>query len=224
MSVERAEEHDPVDEDVYTMAEAARLKGVSYHTVSRAVRRGTLPARRLGRMALISADELRTWRPMIERAPKKYRRREPDLNASPALVDLASGERVALARHLGALLEVVRGSSALPVDQFLPLACERIAGLLGLDRAAIWVADDESGMARRVAAHGIQDGDDVRPIRELVAGRNGFAASLQAGGLVHGVLTGERAGLAKLSPEDLAMAQSVADLAGLAMAADRCRD
>ncbi len=29
--------------DVYTMAEAARLKGVSYHTVSRAVRRGKLP-------------------------------------------------------------------------------------------------------------------------------------------------------------------------------------
>ena len=27
--------------DVYTMAEAARLKGVSYHTVSRAVRRGS---------------------------------------------------------------------------------------------------------------------------------------------------------------------------------------
>jgi len=29
------------DGDVYTMIEAARLKGVSYHTVSRAVRRGT---------------------------------------------------------------------------------------------------------------------------------------------------------------------------------------
>jgi hypothetical protein len=31
-------------DDVYTMAEAARLKGVSYHTVSRAVRRGVLSA------------------------------------------------------------------------------------------------------------------------------------------------------------------------------------
>lgn len=213
---------DTADEDVYTMAEAARLKGVSYHTVSRAVRRGTLPARRLGRMALISADELRAWRPMVERAPKKYRRREPDLGASPALVDLASGERVALARHLGALLEVVRGASALPLEQFLPLACERISGLLGLDSAAVWVADDD-GMARRVATHGIQDGPDVRHVREIVPSRDGFSASLQAGGLVHGVLTGEREGTVKLSPEDLAMAQAIADLAGLAMAADRCR-
>lgn len=160
---------------------------------------------------------------MVERAPKKYRRREPDLGASPALVDLASGERVALARHLGALIEVVRGASALPIEQFLPMACERIAGLLGLDRATIWVADDD-GMVRRVAAHGIQEGPDVRQIRELVAGRNGFTASLQAGGLVHGVLVGEREGTVKLNAEDLAMAQSVADLAGLAMAADRCRD
>ncbi len=53
--------------DVYTMAEAARLKGVSYHTVSRAVRRGKLPAKRLGRMALIDAGDLRTWQPMRER-------------------------------------------------------------------------------------------------------------------------------------------------------------
>jgi excisionase family DNA binding protein len=213
-----------VDEDVYTMAEAARLKGVSYHTVSRAVRRGTLPARRLGRMALISADELRGWRPMIERAPKKYRRREPDLGASPALVDLASGERVALARHLGGLLEIVRGASALQLDEFLPLACDRIVGLLGLDRAAIWVEDDQTGMARRVAAYGIREGEDVRPISELGAGRNGFVASLQAGGQLHGVLTGEREGTAKLTPEDLATAQAIADLAGLAMAADGCRD
>ena len=53
--------------DVYTMAEAARLKGVSYHTVSRAVRRGKLPATRLGRMALIQSEDLREWRPMRER-------------------------------------------------------------------------------------------------------------------------------------------------------------
>ena len=63
--------------DVYTMAEAARLKGVSYHTVSRAVRRGKLPATRLGRMALITSEDLREWHPMRERAPRKYRRREP---------------------------------------------------------------------------------------------------------------------------------------------------
>ena len=33
------------DGTLYTMAEAARLKGVSYHTVSRNARRGTLPVR-----------------------------------------------------------------------------------------------------------------------------------------------------------------------------------
>ena len=49
--------------DVYTMAEAARLKGVSYHTVSRAVRRGKLPATRLGRMALITSEDLRDGDP-----------------------------------------------------------------------------------------------------------------------------------------------------------------
>ena len=83
--------------DVYTMAEAARLKGVSYHTVSRAVRRGKLPATRLGRMALIQSEDLREWRPMRERAPRKYRRREPNPEATPALLDLASSDRVAAA-------------------------------------------------------------------------------------------------------------------------------
>src|SRR6266540_570598 len=89
----------PTGGDVYTMAEAARLKGVSYHTVSRAVRRNKLPAQRLGRMALIAADDLRAWRLMRERAPRKYRRREPNPGATPALLDLASGERVELARR-----------------------------------------------------------------------------------------------------------------------------
>src|SRR6266545_228111 len=93
--------------DVYTMAEAARLKGVSYHTVSRAVRRGKLPAQRLGKMAFINAADLQAWRPMVERAPRKYRRRTPQSDASPALIDLASGERVELARQLSVMLQVV---------------------------------------------------------------------------------------------------------------------
>src|SRR5690606_25877223 len=74
----------------YTMAEAARIKGVSYHTVSRAVRSGKLPAQRLGRMALISAQDLQAWRPMRERAPRKYRRPEPSddmLDERPVLAD-----------------------------------------------------------------------------------------------------------------------------------------
>ena len=98
--------------DVYTMAEAARLKGVSYHTVSRAVRRGKLPATRLGRMALITSEDLRDWRPMRERAPRKYRRREPNPEATPALLDLASAERVELASRLASLSEALYAAAA----------------------------------------------------------------------------------------------------------------
>lgn len=67
-------EADVDDPTLYTMREAARLKGVSYHTVSRALRFGRLPARRLGRQALITADDLAVWQPMRQRVPKKYRR------------------------------------------------------------------------------------------------------------------------------------------------------
>lgn len=130
--------------DVYTMAEAARLKGVSYHTVSRAVRRGKLPAQRLGKMAFIAAADLQVWRPMVERAPRKYRRRTPQTDASPALIDLASGDRVELARQLSVLLQVVdaaaRGVSA---KEFLPLIADRIADALELKRVEIWALDDK---------------------------------------------------------------------------------
>jgi excisionase family DNA binding protein len=140
--------------DVYTMAEAARLKGVSYHTVSRAVRRGKLPAQRLGRMALISAEDLRDWRPMRERAPKKYRRREPNPAAAPALLDLASGERVALASRLAILSEVVHGSAAdLPLPEFLALVADRLAAVVGLRRVAVW-GMQTGGRVRRLASFG----------------------------------------------------------------------
>jgi excisionase family DNA binding protein len=61
-------------DNVYTLVEAARLKGVSYHTASRAVRSGKLPHTRIGRMAIVAADDLAAWRPMIERRPHKYAR------------------------------------------------------------------------------------------------------------------------------------------------------
>src|SRR3954464_13623587 len=125
--------------DVYTMAEAARLKGVSYHTVSRAVRRGKLPATRLGRMALITSEDLREWRPMRERAPRNHSSREPNPEATPALldlasvapaaplpeatphvVDLASAERVELASGLGSLYEALFAATAhVPTEEFL---------------------------------------------------------------------------------------------------------
>jgi excisionase family DNA binding protein len=141
--------------DVYTMAEAARLKGVSYHTVSRAVRRGKLPATRLGRMALITSEDLRDWRPMRERAPRKYRRREPNPEATPALLDLASAERVELASRLASLSEALYAAAAgMPRDEFFGLLTERLAGALGMRRVAIRVIDESSGRAIRLGSYG----------------------------------------------------------------------
>ena len=141
--------------DVYTMAEAARLKGVSYHTVSRAVRRGKLPVRRLGRMALITVDDLRDWRPMRERAPRKYRRREPNPDATPALLDLASGARVDLARRLSTLYEILHESaSELPLPDFLDLLSDRLASALDFRRIAVWGLNEDAGTVIRLATFG----------------------------------------------------------------------
>jgi excisionase family DNA binding protein len=136
------------------MAEAARLKGVSYHTVSRAVRRGKLPATRLGRMALITSEDLREWRPMRERAPRKYRRREPNPEATPALLDLASAERVELASRLASMYEALFAAAAeMPREDFYGLVAERLAGTLGLRRVGIRIVD-ERGRAVRVGTYG----------------------------------------------------------------------
>jgi excisionase family DNA binding protein len=141
--------------DVYTMAEAARLKGVSYHTVSRAVRRGKLPATRLGRMALITSEDLREWRPMRERAPRKYRRREPNPEATPALLDLASAERVELASRLASMYEALYAAAAgMPRSEFFGLLADRLAGALGLRRVAVRVLDESGRRTLRVASYG----------------------------------------------------------------------
>jgi excisionase family DNA binding protein len=141
--------------DVYTMAEAARLKGVSYHTVSRAVRRGKLPATRLGRMALITSEDLREWRPMRERAPRKYRRREPNPEATPALLDLASSDRVELASRLASLYEALHAASTPgPGEELFGLIADRLAGSLGLRRVAIRLIDERGGKTMRVASYG----------------------------------------------------------------------
>lgn len=156
--------------DRYTMAEAARLKGVSYHTVSRAVRRGKLPVHRLGRMALIAADDLRAWRPMRERAPKKYRRREPMPDATPALLDLASGERVDLARRLSTLYEVLHTAAVeRSLPEFAALLCDRFAETLELSRVVIWQLDEDLGIATRIAHRGpsMSDLPDRLPLANL---------------------------------------------------------
>ncbi|TXH50937.1 MAG: helix-turn-helix domain-containing protein, partial [Desulfurellales bacterium] len=68
-------------------ADAANYKGVSYFTVSRLVRRGELPALRIGRQALIARADLDAWQPMRDRAPKQHRR-----NPNPAAAPLITGE------------------------------------------------------------------------------------------------------------------------------------
>lgn len=141
--------------DVYTMAEAARLKGVSYHTVSRAVRRGKLPATRLGRMALIQSEDLREWRPMRERAPRKYRRREPNPEATPALLDLASSDRVELASQLAAVYEAIHlVVDDSPQEELYDLIVDRLAGTLNLRRVSILLLDSAQSRTIRVASYG----------------------------------------------------------------------
>ena len=143
--------------DIYTMAEAARLKGVSYHTVSRAVRRGTLPAQRIGKMAFITAADLQAWRPMVQRAPRKYRRRTPQLDAIPAAIDLASGERVVWAKQITTLIETIRWTSQdMPLDQHLNLLVERLGEALSMRRVTIWRIEEERSSAHRISSFGPQ--------------------------------------------------------------------
>jgi excisionase family DNA binding protein len=154
-SLKESQVNEVTGGDVYTMAEAARLKGVSYHTVSRAVRRGKLPATRLGRMALITSEDLREWRPMRERAPRKYRRREPNPEATPALLDLASAERVELASRLSSLYEALFAAAmTMPRDELFGLITDRLAGTLGLRRVVIWLVDEQRGLVEQAGYFG----------------------------------------------------------------------
>lgn len=142
-------------DDVYTMAEAARLKGVSYHTVSRAVRRGVLSAQRIGKMVFITRQDLHAWQPKYDRAPMQYRHRVPAPDAKPVMIDLASSERVQVAEHLACLLEIIETTSrAMPVTTMLELICERLASTLQLRRVAVWGTDREQGIANLLAGHG----------------------------------------------------------------------
>ena len=114
---------------LYTMAQAARLKGVSYHTVSRAVRRGKLPARRLGRQALIAEADLTEWAPMVQRAPLKYRRRTPDPEAVLAPVGTAWLDRAELERRVEALAAALAAKApGLPLAELRSLA-DRLTAL-----------------------------------------------------------------------------------------------
>jgi excisionase family DNA binding protein len=81
---------------LYTMAQAARRKGVSYQSVYKAVRDGKLPTQRLGRQRLVTGEDLDAWQPMRQRTPHKYRLREPDLTVIGASLDQASLDRATL--------------------------------------------------------------------------------------------------------------------------------
>ena len=141
--------------EFFTMDEVARLKGVSYHTVSRAVRRGVIRSKRMGRMALVSAEDLACWEPIRSRAPRKYRQRVPDPTITPAVMDLASGERIELARRLSALYEVIHSSAMQqPLEDFAQVLAESFSKAMEFPRIAIWIVDDERTTLRRVASLG----------------------------------------------------------------------
>jgi GAF domain-containing protein len=106
-------------------------------------------------MALITSEDLRDWRPMRERAPRKYRRREPNPEATPALLDLASAERVELASRLASLSEALyAAATGMSQQEFFGLLAERLAGALGMRRVAIRVVDESSGRTVRLGTYG----------------------------------------------------------------------
>ena len=123
--------------ELYTMAEAARVKGVSYHTVSRAVVAGRLPARRLGRQALIAAEDRAAWAPERNKAPRKYRR-GPDAEAAAAPVDAATLDRVELERRIATLATALTAAApGLPVADLRGIA-DGLAALVARARRDDW--------------------------------------------------------------------------------------
>ncbi len=141
----------------YTMAEAARIKGVSYHTVSRAVRQGRLPVQRLGRMALIAGHDLDVWQPMRTKAPLRFRGTDPEpfSPGAPVTFDDAMGSRLEFARQLSTLYEVIHAASTeLSLDGFGDLLARRFATVFGLPRVAVWVSHPRDRSIDRIASFG----------------------------------------------------------------------
>jgi excisionase family DNA binding protein len=103
---------------LYTMAQAARRKGVSYQSVYKAVRDGKLLTQRLGRQRLVTPEHLEAWQPMRQRTPHKYRRREPDLTVIGASLDQASLDRATLEAEVAELATAMaRGTGELSIEQ-----------------------------------------------------------------------------------------------------------
>jgi excisionase family DNA binding protein len=139
----------------YTMTEASKIKGVSYHTVSRAVRQGRLPVFRLGRMALISFEDLENWQPMRERAPRRHRQDPAPSGTTPVILEEALGERMAVARQLAAVFEVIHAAaSELSLEEFGELLANRFSSIFGLSRVSLWISNTDAGWGQRIAAVG----------------------------------------------------------------------
>jgi excisionase family DNA binding protein len=239
--------------DIYTMAEAARLKGVSYHTVSRAVRRGTLPAQRIGKMAFITSGNLQAWKPMVQRAPRKYRRRTPQLDAIPAAIDLASGERVVWAKQISTMIETMRWTAQdIPFQQHLTLLVERLGEALDMRRVTIWKIEEQRGAAHRVATFGppISEFPEEMPLALFplladLASRQGrgdarrfpnvndyavresttiLVLPIRFGDHFHGALIADRGGASfTLTEEQSVLAHCVADQIAIALELERLR-
>lgn len=126
--------------DLLTMADAARIKGVSYHTVSRAVRRGRLPVQRLGRMALIAASDLEAWRPMTERRPRRYQ--QTGEGSVLHVFERAADDSIDLARSYAALIEdILEDALTLDLATYLARCAERISDGFGCLQVSIWALD-----------------------------------------------------------------------------------
>jgi excisionase family DNA binding protein/PAS domain S-box-containing protein len=139
--------------DRVTMAEAARLKGVSYHTVSRAVRRGKLPVLRLGRMALISMADLQAWQPMKERAPRKYRRKQRSVPGGDPL-SLIEVDHLELVRRVATFYELIATiANEGSLSELAEVVTARISEALHLERASLWQFDLDAGVARRLGVY-----------------------------------------------------------------------
>jgi excisionase family DNA binding protein len=143
------------------MAEAARVKRVSYHTVSRAVRSGKVAATRLGRMALIDAADLQAWEPMRERAPRKYRH-ELDERGSHGTRPTFSEpvDPVPYIDRLGTAVATLHdGAANRATEGFGDWVASLTASLLVLRSVVIWLLDEVSGQFTPYGAYGIVDAE-----------------------------------------------------------------
>lgn len=78
----------------YSIEDAALYKGVSYHTISRHVRKNELQHVRIGNRALISKTALDAWSPMRQRRPSAFRGyRSPSPAAMPTVIGWLRNEK-----------------------------------------------------------------------------------------------------------------------------------